>query len=178
MIRVARSRNAETAGVRRPVLTSGSPWSPELTTDGSIGTRPRKGLQLAIHLAQMVDNVRLGVPPATRHLERADLVELAVRLFRESPVRGVLAVLNRVRDPATEWRLRELLLRIGPRVAGILSEDPAIQQQWLRGESLYSPTCRSAAIALARVLESAQREDVSAASPAATGAIRDRPAAR
>jgi CO dehydrogenase nickel-insertion accessory protein CooC1 len=139
----------------------------------------RAAVQLAIHLARLAQNVRLGVPPATRHLARADFVELAVRLFRESPVRGVLAVLNRVRDPATEWRLRESLAGSGPPVSRIFGEDPAIQRQWLHGEPLHSATCRSAAVALARALEAAQREGVSAVgSRDADVAARDRSSAR
>jgi CO dehydrogenase nickel-insertion accessory protein CooC1 len=136
----------------------------------------RAAIQLAIHLTQLVEDVRHGVPPATRHLERVDLIELAVRLFREAPVRGVLTVLNRVRDPATEWRLREALAGSGPPIAGIFGEDPAIQHQWLRGEPLHSASCRSAAVALARALEAAHRDGLSTGGAAV--ASRERSATR
>jgi len=66
--------------------------------------------------------------------QRPDLVALAIRQFREAPVRGVRAVLNRVRSEPTEAFLVHALERDGPSVLAVLGEDPAIQEQWLRGD--------------------------------------------
>jgi CO dehydrogenase nickel-insertion accessory protein CooC1 len=114
-------------------------------------------LQMAVHLDRLVAQVRAGVPPATRHLARQDLVDLAVRQFRESPVRGVRAVLNRVRSGPTEAFLLQALKRDGPPVLAVLGEDPAIQDQWLRGVRLDSRDLELAAARLAEWLEDASR---------------------
>jgi CO dehydrogenase nickel-insertion accessory protein CooC1 len=120
-------------------------------------------LQMAIHLDRLVSQVRAGVPPATRHLSRPDLVDLAVRQFRESPVRGVRAVLNRVRSGAMETFLLQALERDGPPVLAVLGEDPAIQEQWLRGGRLESRDLELAAARLAEWLEEcSQRHGVPA----------------
>jgi CO dehydrogenase nickel-insertion accessory protein CooC1 len=116
-------------------------------------------LQMAIHLERLVAQVRAGVPPATRHLDRPDLVALAIRQFREAPVRGVRAVLNRVQSEPTEAFLVHALERDGPSVLAVLGEDPAIQDQWLRGARLASNELTPAALRLAEWLEQASREE-------------------
>jgi CO dehydrogenase nickel-insertion accessory protein CooC1 len=110
-------------------------------------------LQMAIHLARMTAEIRAGVPPATRHLDDARLAELAVRLFREASVQGVLGVLNRVRDAATEQYLRDALAEHGVHVLGALSEAPGIQEQWLRGERLRHDRLHEEVATIARDLE-------------------------
>jgi CO dehydrogenase nickel-insertion accessory protein CooC1 len=116
-------------------------------------------VHMAIHLDRLVAQIRAGVPPATRHLGRQDLVDLAIRQFRESPVRGVRAVLNRVRSGPTEAFLLRALKRDGPPVLGVLGEDPAIQDQWLRGVRLESPELELAAARIGEWLEEACRRD-------------------
>jgi CO dehydrogenase nickel-insertion accessory protein CooC1 len=114
------------------------------------------GLRMAIDLARMVVDIRGGVPPATRHLERPELVELAVRIFRESPIRAAVAVLNRVGSDAIEGRLRASLDQHGVTVMGVFEEDGAIQTQWLNEEALRSERLSSAALMLVHELERLQ----------------------
>lgn len=113
-------------------------------------------LRMARHLAGMVAEMRRGVPPATRHLEAPQLVELAHRLFREARVRGVLVALNRVPTAATEAYLRDALDDCGAFVAAVFEEDPAIGQQWLRGDRLRSDRLRGAGTALAAELQAVE----------------------
>jgi CO dehydrogenase nickel-insertion accessory protein CooC1 len=117
-------------------------------------------VQLAINLRQMISEVQAGVPPATRHLPGAALAELAVRLFRESPVKGVVVVLNRISGEGTESEVRKALgADDGPRVVGAFAEDPAIQDQWLRGRRLESGELCRTALTLVRALEAIQRDE-------------------
>ncbi len=112
-------------------------------------------VQMAIHLSDMVDKIRAGVPPATQHLlERGDLVELAIRLFREARVRGVVAALNRVADPSTEAYLRVALADGKVPVSGSFGTDRAIEEQWLRGRRVRSEVLAGQAAALVGRLES------------------------
>jgi CO dehydrogenase nickel-insertion accessory protein CooC1 len=115
-------------------------------------------VQMAIHLARMVSEIRAGVPPATEHLESRELVDLAVRLFSEARVEGVLAVLNRVPNQDAEDYLRDALERGGVPVVGALGEDRTIQAQWLRGKRVGSDYLREAAARLARSLEVVEPE--------------------
>lgn len=110
-------------------------------------------LHMARHLARMVAEIRRGTPPATRHLETPDLVELADRLFREARVHGVRAVLNRVSTEGTAAYLRSQLEGSGASVAAVFEEDPTVGEQWLRGEPLRSDRLRDAGRALAAELE-------------------------
>jgi len=114
-------------------------------------------LQMAIHLGRMVEDIRSGVPPATRHLE-AEAAEQAVRLFREARVRGVLSILNRVRDEETERYVRRALENDGAPIVGVLGEDESIQGQWLRGERLRSNRLSETTMQLAERLEAVERE--------------------
>ncbi len=114
-------------------------------------------VQLAIELDSIVRLMRQGVPPATRHLERDDLVELAIRQFRDAPVRGVVAVLNRVLDAGTERFLRDALESEGPPVIGSLEEEPSIQSCWLRGQRVESARLQCSAGGIVRGLEQAVR---------------------
>jgi CO dehydrogenase nickel-insertion accessory protein CooC1 len=96
-------------------------------------------LHMAVHLDQMVRKLRQGAGPATAHLEDPALVEMARRQFRESTVRGVVAILNRVPDAETEGFMRERIRELGgPPVLGALPERRDVQRQWLRGEELRS----------------------------------------
>jgi hypothetical protein len=89
---------------------------------------------------------------ATRHLERTDLVDLAARQFHDAPIKGLVAVLYRVSDPATERYLRSALAPAGPPVIGSLGEDPALQTSWLRGQRLDAADLERAARGIAREL--------------------------
>lgn len=97
-------------------------------------------LQMAVHLNQMVRKIGEGVPPATAHLEDPTLSEIAVRLFKESRIQGIAAVLNRVPDADTEAYLRGKLGALGgPPVLGSVPEDRSLQARWLRGEEVTAP---------------------------------------
>jgi CO dehydrogenase nickel-insertion accessory protein CooC1 len=117
-------------------------------------------VRMAIDLERLVGQIRAGVPPPTRHLARRDLAEMAIRQFRESPVRGVGAVLNRVRAGPVEALLRESLAHGGPAVLAVLGEDPAIQDQWLHGARLESAELERAVAHVVEVLEEDTRDDV------------------
>jgi CO dehydrogenase nickel-insertion accessory protein CooC1 len=108
---------------------------------------------MARHLAGMVNEIHRGVLPATRHLERPELVELANRLFTEARVRGVSAVLNRIGNPATEAYLRGALEGSGASVLAVFPEAPTITEQWLRGERLHAPHTAAVARSLIAELE-------------------------
>jgi CO dehydrogenase nickel-insertion accessory protein CooC1 len=93
-------------------------------------------IQMAYHMKQMVEQIKAGVPPATKHLETAELVEMANRIFRESRAKDVFVILNRVRDAEIERLARERLAERGIEPIGVIQDNPAIADSWLRGTKL------------------------------------------
>ena len=114
-------------------------------------------LRIARELAGTIAAIRRGVPPATRHLDRRELVDIAVRVFREARIRSVMAVLNRVAAPAVEAYLRAALEASGAPTAAVFAEEPAVAEQWLRGKSLQSGQLAEAGGVLAREIEAEAR---------------------
>jgi CO dehydrogenase maturation factor len=117
-------------------------------------------IQMARHMKQMVTKMKAGAPPATEHLEDSQLVELVQKLFRESSVKDVLAVLNRVRDPETETYLRSVLEKAGVNPIGCFPEDPFLTGSWLKGEIIKSNELLAAGKDIIAALEDIERESV------------------
>jgi CO dehydrogenase maturation factor len=93
-------------------------------------------IQMAIHMQNLLQKVSQGVPPATAHLDDPDLIALATMLFRTSKVRGLLGVLNRVRDSEEETLLRAALDGKGIQLVACLEENSQVRKAWLRGQPL------------------------------------------
>jgi CO dehydrogenase maturation factor len=128
-------------------------------------------IQMARHLAATVTAIRLGVPPATSHLERPELAALAVRIFREARVRSVMTVLNRVPTVAAEVRLRAALDGSGAPPVAVFGEEPAVAQQWLLGERLRSGRLEEAARQLVREIGAAAGQVQGKVSHAASASV-------
>jgi CO dehydrogenase nickel-insertion accessory protein CooC1 len=93
-------------------------------------------IQMAGHMRDMVDQIKAGGLPATRHLETPELVEWANRIFRESRVKDVLVILNRIKGREMERSVREKLAGRGIEPIGVIPEDPSIALAWLNGTRL------------------------------------------
>ena len=113
-------------------------------------------IQMAIHMKEMVRLLKAGVPPATEHLESHELVEIARTLFRETRVRDVLAILNRVRDVEMEDYMRDKLTQGGVEPIGVVRETPSITSAWLKGIPFNEPRLREEAEAIITALERAE----------------------
>ncbi|MGC9347717.1 MAG: P-loop NTPase [Anaerolineae bacterium] len=113
-------------------------------------------IQLAADMKDMVDQIRSGVPPATDHLEDPELAETARRVFREATIKGVLCVLNRVRDDKVETHLRKRLEDKGVEPIGVVREDASIATAWLAGTPLDAATTKQEIEAIVRGLEAAE----------------------
>jgi CO dehydrogenase nickel-insertion accessory protein CooC1 len=110
-------------------------------------------LVLAQHMKKMVEGVRAGQLPSTRHLDNPRLVATANRLIQESPLRGVLFVLNRVADEKIEAFMRHGLAADGIDPIGVLREDPNIGQAWLTGSAIDDSNLVEDVEAIVRKLE-------------------------
>jgi len=114
-------------------------------------------VQMAIHMKNMVDQIKAGIPPATNHLESPEMVELAQRIFREAKVKDVLVILNRIRDEEMESYLRAKLQQGGIKPIGAIREDPAIIITWLRGTPLEGTETRKDIEDIVDAMEAAEK---------------------
>jgi len=96
----------------------------------------KAAIRMAIHMKQMVEQIKAGIPPATKHLENPELVAFAEKIFGESKIEDVLVVLNKIKDENMERYLREELSKADIEPIGALQEDPAITLNWLEGSQL------------------------------------------
>ena len=92
--------------------------------------------QVALHMKGMVDRIKAGELPATKHLKSPELVELANRTFREAKIKDALFVLSKIPNRRTEKYLRKRLAERGLKPSGIIQENPSIAASWLRGTPL------------------------------------------
>jgi CO dehydrogenase nickel-insertion accessory protein CooC1 len=83
-------------------------------------------------------------------------VEAANRLYRQARIKGVMVILNRVRDSETEAYLRQRLQEHGLQVHGIIADDPAITRAWLMGEELELGPAQAQVDQVLRDLEQAE----------------------
>jgi len=125
---------------------------------------------MAVDTKDMVDQIRSGALPATRHLDNSLLVDLAHSLYRRSRIRGVLCVLNKIPDEETERFLRARLAETGIDPIGVIHHHRSVTTSWLRGRALDVTGAGEEARCVAEKLDAteAEYERPAAASPAPT----------
>ena len=115
-------------------------------------------IQMAINMRDMVDQLRAGSQPATAHLEHPDLVALANQLYREAHVRGVLFILNRVRNDEAEQYVLGRLAENGITPLGVIHDDPSLSMAWLKGLPLDAAKTKPEMERIIEALERAERK--------------------
>ena len=113
-------------------------------------------VQMAINMKEMVEQLNAGGLPATAHLEHFDLIELAYQLYRDANVKGVLFILNKVRDDLTEQFLRDKLAEKEIEPLGVIHDTPAISMAWLMGEPLIRTPAQVEADRIFEAIETAE----------------------
>ena len=110
-------------------------------------------IRLALEMQNMVEWLKAGQPPATRHLDRPELVRVALRNYRDARIEQVSVVLNKIRDSQTENLIRRGLTEEKIQPIGALRESDAVSQAWLEGTPLTAWKVLDDARRLARDLE-------------------------
>ncbi len=95
-------------------------------------------IQIAADIKDMANQIKAGGLPATKHLEDPELIDAANKIFLEAKIRGVLIMLNKIKDKETEDYVKRELRKKGIEPVGTIREDPSISLFWLKGESLDS----------------------------------------
>jgi CO dehydrogenase nickel-insertion accessory protein CooC1 len=114
------------------------------------------GVQMAVDLTDTIEELKNGVPPATEHLSRPALIELARNLYRKARIEGVMCLLNKVSDKQVEHVLREKLSKKGVDPIGVMPTIPSIAASWLTGARLDSMTAELALLDVVRRIEAAE----------------------
>jgi CO dehydrogenase maturation factor len=103
-------------------------------------------IQMAVHMKEMVEQIKAGVPPATKHLKSPELVAFAESVFRESRIHAVFVVLNKIKNKEMGQFLRDKLSKEGIDPIGALPEDHAITLNWLEGSPLHETSSVTRAV--------------------------------
>jgi CO dehydrogenase nickel-insertion accessory protein CooC1 len=111
------------------------------------------GVRAAVTMKMLLDKMRGGFMPATRHLASPELVALTRRSYQEARTHGALYVLNKVPDVDTEHFLWQRLLEAEINVVASIPDDPTLRQAWLEGAPLHSMKADAEAAKIVRALE-------------------------
>ena len=95
-------------------------------------------VEMAYNMKDIVNEIKKGRLPATHHLDNPDLVALANQQYLDTKIRGVMFLLNKVGDAATETYLRAKLAKRDIEPACVIHADPSISTSWLKGTFLMS----------------------------------------
>jgi CO dehydrogenase maturation factor len=115
-------------------------------------------IRMAVHMKGMVEQIKAGKPPATDHLKTPERVALAERVFKESKIKDVLVVLNKIKDERMGQYLRARLSAAGLEPIGALPEDFDIASNWLHGLPLQGSKMRDNVRSMLDELEAAERQ--------------------
>jgi len=93
-------------------------------------------IQIAIDIKNIINQIKSGKLPATRHLKNPALVKTAQKIFKEAKIKDSFVLLNKIKDKEIESYLRKKLEEKGIEPLGIMWEDPSISLSWLKETSL------------------------------------------
>jgi CO dehydrogenase nickel-insertion accessory protein CooC1 len=115
-------------------------------------------VEMAVNMRDMINQIKNGKLPATQHLVNIDLVAMANQMFIESRIKGVLFLLNKIRDLEMESYLREKLAERGIVPNGVIHEDSSIYVAWLKGAPLVFEKSQSDIFSFIENLETAESQ--------------------
>ena len=95
-------------------------------------------IQIAVDIKNMVEQIKAGKLPSTKHLENPELVEMANKIFLEAKIKDVLVILNKIRDKKMENYIKRKLRKGEIEPLGTIYEDSSISLSWLKGKPLKS----------------------------------------
>jgi CO dehydrogenase maturation factor len=93
-------------------------------------------IQIAVDIKNMVEQIKSGKLPATRHLDNPKLIKMANEIFLNAKIRDVMVLLNRIKDKEIENYIKEKLLKNGIEPIGTIYDDASIALSWLKGEQI------------------------------------------
>lgn len=111
-------------------------------------------VEMAANMRDMINQIKNGKLPATRHLESLSLVAIANQMFSEAKIKGALPVLNKIQNKEIEIYLKAKLGERGIHPIGIIREHPTVAISWLKGIPLVIPEADEDVRKIVKELES------------------------
>jgi len=93
-------------------------------------------IQIASDIKNLVQQIKKGKLPATRHLKNYGLVKTANKIYREAKIKDNFVLLNRISNKKTENYIKKSLKEKGIKPIGVIPEMSSISLSWLKGQSL------------------------------------------
>jgi CO dehydrogenase nickel-insertion accessory protein CooC1 len=115
-------------------------------------------VEMAAHMKRMVNLIKAGALPATKHLDSPELVAWANRIFTSAAIKGIVFVLNRVLSEEMERFLRQKLAEKGIAPIGVVHEDVSICTAWLIGAPIRATEATAEAEKIIEQLEALEQE--------------------
>lgn len=116
------------------------------------------GVEMALTMHQMFQQMQAGARPATAHMNMARRIGWANRIFAEARLQGVFAVLNRIHSPEVYGCLADVLIPRGVKIIGSLPFSADIAESWLRGSKIDPAPLRQPIEQIACAIEKAQEQ--------------------
>jgi CO dehydrogenase nickel-insertion accessory protein CooC1 len=113
-------------------------------------------VEFAANMQHMVEQIKADVLPATSHLENAELIAWANRIFVNASIDHVWFVLNRVQSREEEQYLRQRLGEKGIEPIGVIYQVPSISLAWLKGQPIEANDALKEAGKILNTLENAE----------------------
>jgi CO dehydrogenase nickel-insertion accessory protein CooC1 len=115
-------------------------------------------IEMATSMRDMIGQIKNGRLPATQHLENMDLVAMANKIFTEARIKGVLVLMNKVKNSQMEKYLRTKLAERGIEPSGVIYEEALISNAWLMGTPLVLKKSQTDILDFIKELESAESQ--------------------
>jgi CO dehydrogenase maturation factor len=115
------------------------------------------GIGMAYSMQHLAEQLKQGALPATMHMRRAQRIETAKTIFRQSRLKGVLVILNKVRDEASRSYLEARLAEQNITPIGVIHDDPAVASDWMMGTQLRPTTAAAEVQRIVEALEAAEK---------------------
>jgi CO dehydrogenase nickel-insertion accessory protein CooC1 len=93
-------------------------------------------IEIANDMLHMVQQIKEGALPATEHLENPDLVNIANKYYKNSAIKDVFFILNKIPDQKTQSLLLDKLSQKGIKPIASIPADQAIRAAWLNGNQI------------------------------------------
>ena len=110
-------------------------------------------LEIASDMLHMVQQIKKGALPATAHLENPDLVNIANTYYKNSTIKDVFFILNKIPDQETHSLLLERLSQKGIQPIAAIPVDSAIRAAWLNGSLIQVGQAEGELMKIVRALE-------------------------
>jgi CO dehydrogenase nickel-insertion accessory protein CooC1 len=93
-------------------------------------------IQIAINIKSLVNQIKSGWFPATKHLKDYKLIKKANQIYKNARIRNSFVLLNKINNKETANYIKKTLKKHGIEPIGAIPEISSISMAWLKGKPL------------------------------------------